>query len=177
MVLHLACDRTAERVDDLLADRFVVAPAAPERGESTGRAGANRWLDLATGRHVRMRIAAAGSRGRQLAWSDTCAAIARLRHPAVNALIDFGSLGPEHVFEAYDAGEPRSPWDAMASRTAEHAREFLRAHAGDVDREATAFLFRRAERNTRRRRDHRSLMGVVLQARRVFAAIDDVLAD
>jgi DNA-binding NtrC family response regulator/tetratricopeptide (TPR) repeat protein len=164
-------------VDDLLADRFVIAPATPARGERAGGAAEDRWLDLATGRHVRLRIAVAGSRVSQLAWSDTCAAIARLRHPALNALIDFGCLGHERVFEAYDVGEPDRLAEAMAARTVEHAREFVRAHAREVDREAAALLFRRIERHARRPRGHRPVMGIVLQARHVFAAIDDALDD
>src|SRR6476619_928622 len=58
----------------LLADRFI---------ESNGR-----WIDLATGDCVRLRLTPPGTLSRQVMWADQCAALARLRHPVLNALVD-----------------------------------------------------------------------------------------
>ena len=74
----------------LVADRFLESAAA--------------WMDLATGDEVRVRIAAAGSPEQQLVWNTYCASLANLRHPLVNALLDFGIIGTDRIFEAYVAG-------------------------------------------------------------------------
>ena len=71
----------------LVADRFLAA--------------GNTWFDLATARAVRLRVLAGGSRLQQAIWADTCATLARLRHPLVNPLLDYGALDGERLFEAY----------------------------------------------------------------------------
>ncbi len=39
-------------------------------------------------------------------WSDQCAERARLRHPLMNVLLDYGAADRERTFEAYSIGEP-----------------------------------------------------------------------
>ena len=68
----------------------------------------------------------------------------------------------------------RGPW--RRGRASTPGSSFGRMPGTSIA-EATVFLLRRTEQNVRRRRGHRPLMGIVLQARHVFAAIDDALDD
>jgi len=45
------------------------------------------WIDLGTGRIVKLRILPSGSRNEQIIWNTQCAVLANLRHPLINPLI------------------------------------------------------------------------------------------
>ena len=169
MLLQLEPSPRRSAVDDLFADRFF-------NSANRGSAGAAaRWRDLATGRPVRMRVMPAGPRDAQLVWSDTCASVARLRHPGFNDLLDYGALGREQLFEAYDASATEQVAAVMPQRVLAHAAAFLDVQAPQLDRAARGCLLRRAVPSTGRPRG--VAIGVVVQNRLAFAAIEDVLAD
>jgi DNA-binding NtrC family response regulator/tetratricopeptide (TPR) repeat protein len=142
----------------LLVDRFIANGAA--------------WIDLAMGEAVRIRVVSFGDRGAQIAWADACAIHARLRHPVLNPLVDFGGLDGARGFEAYAALPPMRVTPAGAQRLLTHAAQFLIAHSVKLTAEQTAFA-------------HRGLLGgpalrgkplgIVLQERRAHGAIDEVL--
>ena len=154
-------------MDDLIADRFMLKVEG-------GGAARSQWLDLATGRSVRIRILKAGTGTEQLGWSEACACVSRLRHPAFNELIDYGALGPDHLFEAYDASGVDRVGLAIPQRVLAHAKAFLEAQAPGFDRDGRPYLLRRALVHPHRRR---KAIGVVVQSRLAFAAIEDALAD
>ena len=62
---------------ELIADRFMW-----EHGE---------WYDLATGERVIIHVARAGSAAEQAAWAEECNMLARLRHPLLRPLVDYGA--------------------------------------------------------------------------------------
>ena len=72
---------------EIIADRFVRAT--------------NAWVDLGTGLIVRLRAVALASAPEQLQWDMRCTTIARLRHPMLNRLMDYGSIGQSRFFEVY----------------------------------------------------------------------------
>jgi hypothetical protein len=79
-------------MSELIADRFV----------SSGG-----WLvDLACGAPVSVHLLPAGSPAHQSVWSDRCAALARLRHPLLNTLVDYGAADRHRLFEAYSISAP-----------------------------------------------------------------------
>src|SRR6476646_1714206 len=87
-------------------DRLAAVPAVPQMLADRFASAGRRWVDLATGMAVRMRVAPAGSLRTQLEWNSRCAALAGLRHPAINPLIDYGMADAQHSFEAYLTGQP-----------------------------------------------------------------------
>ena len=62
----------------------------------------NAWVDR-TRLIVRLRAVALASAPEQLQWDMRCSTIARLRHPMLNRLMDYGSIGQSRFFEAYHA--------------------------------------------------------------------------
>ena len=72
-------------------------------------------LDLARGAPVSLRLFAAGTNAHQAVWSDSCATLARLRHPLLNALVDYGAADRYRLFEAYEI-TPRSRAQACPRR-------------------------------------------------------------
>ena len=98
----------------LLADRFI---------EWKGG-----WIDLATGDAVRLRFTAADTLAHQVMWADRCATLARLRHPVLNTLIDYGVADNTRLFEAYSAGTAIRATGPAATRLLCHAARFLEAH-------------------------------------------------
>src|SRR4051812_224759 len=116
------------RVPQLLADRFASA--------------GGQWVDLATGAAVRIRVAPAGSLRTQLEWNSRCAALAGLRHPAINPLIDYGMADAQHSFEAYVAGEPLRADTGAATRLMNHAARFLAGHDGYLHAAPLEYLLR-----------------------------------
>jgi DNA-binding NtrC family response regulator/tetratricopeptide (TPR) repeat protein len=104
----------------IVADRFALVQDA--------------WIDLATGARVRLHTAAAGPRGGQVAWSARCAAQASLRHPLLNPLLDYGTLGDSQRFEAYGGGGPVIAGGETGVRWQAHLTRFLSAHAIDLAR-------------------------------------------
>jgi DNA-binding NtrC family response regulator len=77
---------------ELVADRFAV----DERGDAR---------DVATGRHVYLRISSAGARPEQQRWLARCDGLIRLRHPSLAVLVDYGLLGETRRFEAWACGD------------------------------------------------------------------------
>ena len=91
-----SCTHAASAMRDLLADRFV----AFERT----------WIDVSSGARVRLRFAPAATISEAIVWSDLCAERARLRHPLMNVLLDYGAADIGRTFEAYSVGDPiRAP--------------------------------------------------------------------
>jgi DNA-binding NtrC family response regulator/tetratricopeptide (TPR) repeat protein len=68
------------------------------------------WIDAASGSPVRVHISRSGPAAADIEWSEWCARLARLRHPGLNPLLDYGAASAVQRFEAYDAA-PR-PGDA-----------------------------------------------------------------
>jgi DNA-binding NtrC family response regulator len=143
----------------LLADRFV----------KLGRA----WTDLASGLPVRLRCAAAGDRSAQLAWSDRCGELARLRHPLINVLLDYGAIDGGRTFEAYHAGSPLHATGQAAALTLTHAVRFIESRGLELTREIASVALRDVAAGYSRRKGRP--LGVVLQPRRVLENIVEAL--
>jgi DNA-binding NtrC family response regulator/tetratricopeptide (TPR) repeat protein len=142
----------------LLADRFV-------------RSG-SRWFDIATGDAVSLRIFAPLPRGARLEWAERCGALASLRHPLVNPLLDFGTADNSRLFEAYAALPPVPVERDARPRVVQHAVRLLEAHGVVLDRDTADVWLRQvidAPRSRSRLIAHR------LQPRRAAATIADVL--
>ncbi len=107
-------------MSELIADRFI----------SSGG-----WqLDLARGAPVSLRLLAAGTSTHQAVWSDSCATLARLRHPLLNALVDYGAADRYRLFEAYEITPPLKGAGIPASRLIAHVTRFLESHAVPLGR-------------------------------------------
>jgi DNA-binding NtrC family response regulator len=145
---------------ELVADRFVAVRSS--------------WIDLASGEPVRLRVMEAGSRTQQAVWSDSCAALSRLRHPLVNTLIDYGAADRKRIFEAYEIRPPVRASGAAAARLVGHAGRFLAAHAMPMDEHRARSALCEVTHGTAR--SPRPL-GVVLQHRVVEDVIADALRD
>src|SRR4051794_12122369 len=145
-------------VPQLLADRFASA--------------GGQWVDLATGTAVRMRVAPAGSLRAQLEWNSRCAALASLRHPAINPLIDYGMADAEHSFEAYLPGQPIRADAGTATRLMNHVVRFLAAHDVYLDADSLAYVLRSIVPGARERLHP---FGIALQPRGAFDAIREAL--
>jgi DNA-binding NtrC family response regulator/tetratricopeptide (TPR) repeat protein len=142
----------------ILVDRFVANGAA--------------WIDLATGGAVRIRSVSFGDRHAQFAWADTCATHARLRHPMLLPLLDYGALDRSRAFEAYGVLPPLRPSGAGAHRLLTHAMQFLQTHGVDLGPEQAAFARRDLSGAVATRVKP---LGIVLQERPALRAIDEVL--
>jgi transcriptional regulator with AAA-type ATPase domain/tetratricopeptide (TPR) repeat protein len=142
-----------------------------ERFVEHGRA----WIDLASGMPVRLRIQRTGDRTAQIAWNDRCAELARMRHPLMNVLLDYGSLNHETTFEAYTAGGPVRLTARMASLMLTHAARFLNARGHTLSKETAALLLRSTVVGQYSTSDRP--LGIYLQPRAVLEAIADAMAD
>jgi hypothetical protein len=143
----------------LIADRFVANGAS--------------WIDLASDDAVRLRVTEAGGRETQLRWSDTCAVHARLRHPWLNPLLDYGALDRYHVFEAYAALPPLPAAPVAAQRLLTQAMRFLRAHAIELTSHHAGHAVRSTVPVSQSRGGR--AFGIVLQDRPALARIAEVL--
>ena len=131
-------------------------------------------LDLARGAPVSLRLFAAGTNAHQAVWSDSCATLARLRHPLLNALVDYGAADRYRLFEAYEITPPLKAAGLPASRLIGHVTRFLETHAVPLGRDAA----KRAVREVAHGPGPRGRpVGIVLQPRRALDAITDVLRD
>ena len=131
-------------------------------------------LDLARGAPVSLRLFAAGTNAHQAVWSDSCATLARLRHPLLNALVDYGAADRYRLFEAYEITPPLKGAGLPASRLIGHVTRFLEAHAVPLGRDAA----KRAVREVAHGPGPRGRpVGIVLQPRRALDAIADALRD
>jgi DNA-binding NtrC family response regulator/tetratricopeptide (TPR) repeat protein len=145
-------------MSELLADRFLPWGTT--------------WIDLASGAAVRLRRAEAGSEIDRLVWSDWCATLARMRHPLLNQLVDYGFADAGRTFEAYCVAPPVPARGAGILR---HLVRFLEANALHLSRDVAALALRQicAARGAPRRRP----LGIMLQPRRAIETLDEVLAD
>src|SRR5918997_5854475 len=85
-------------------------------------------LDLATGDRAWLRIAPAAHGVEALRWTERCTALAALWHPGMAECLDFGPLGHDTQFEAYQVNgllrQPQGrPFDVH--RAHERVQEFL----------------------------------------------------
>ena len=96
---------------ELVADRFV----------ALGRT----WIDVASGTPVRLRVSYTGHVSDEIVRNDQCAERARLRHPLMNVLVDYGMAGSGRMFEAYSMGEPIRLSGSAASELLQHASRFM----------------------------------------------------
>jgi DNA-binding NtrC family response regulator/tetratricopeptide (TPR) repeat protein len=149
---------------EILADRFV----RDTRLRTTPEDG---WIDLASGRPVRIRWKPAGTTSDQLAWSSERETLANLRHPFINPLLDFGTVGTD-TFEAFADDGYAGSFKPPVRRLAEHAARFLHAHGVTIAADLASLVFRRMP--SQRAAPGRAF-GVVLQRRAVFESIADVL--
>ena len=134
------------------------------------------WIDLATARVVLVALRDAGAKRSQIDWAERCAMLARLRHPLLNPLIDFGVAGPASLFEVY---APRGRLDASASaaRTViTHAMRFLDAHGIQLQQAMATHLLRPVERPRSGGGMRERPIGVVLQPRSAMTALGELLA-
>jgi DNA-binding NtrC family response regulator len=133
------------------------------------------WIDLATARTVLVDLHDAGDRRSQIDWAERCSMLARLRHPLLNPLIDFGVAGPSSLFEVY---APRGRLNASpsAARTViTHAMRFLDAHGIHLSQAMASCLVRPVERSRHGAGMRERPVGVVLQPRAVMAALEELL--
>ena len=143
----------------LIADRFV----------ECGRA----WIDIASGSLVRLHRALAGDRATQLAWSDRCGELARLRHPLINPLIDYGVCDAAHTFEAYALQSALRAPGPVGSLLLTHAVRFIESRGLRLTREIAQAALRDVSAGYVRSRGRP--LGVVLQPRAVFRSIEEAL--
>jgi len=147
-------------VHELLADRFV----------ALGR----EWIDLASGAPVRVRLASAGDRSAHAAWNDRCAELARLRHPMINSLVDFGLAANDRTFEAYATTGPMRSSGAAGSLMLTHAVRFIASRGIPLTRDVAHAAVRDVTIGTPvpgRRRP----LGVVLQPRIALDVFNEAL--
>jgi DNA-binding NtrC family response regulator/tetratricopeptide (TPR) repeat protein len=143
----------------LLADRFV------KRGGV--------WTDVASGMPVRLRCATLSGRSAQMAWSDRCSELARLRHPLINALLDFGAIDRGQVFEAYAAEDPFHATGSAASFALTHAVRFIESRGLRLTRDVAGVALRAVSAGDGNPRGRP--LGVVLQPRPVLQTIVETL--
>jgi len=131
-----------------------------------------RWIDLATGDAVQLRITPSDCGHNHFDWNARCAALANLRHPLLNALVDYGSIGRGHLFEAYEIRPAIVLSTRMAQRAISHAMRFIRAYNVRLSRQEVDFVLRPIERG---RSISARTIGVLLQHRDVFEIVADAL--
>jgi hypothetical protein len=144
----------------LLADRYLRCPDG--------------WIDLATARSVSVAFREAGARRSQIAWAERCAMLARLHHPLLNPLIDFGVADRTTLFEAY---APRGHLDASAAaaRTViTHAMRFLDAQGIQLPQAMATCVLRPVARPRSGGGWRERPIGVVLQPRVALAALEEL---
>ena len=145
---------------ELIADRFVARDG--------------RWIDLASGRPVSVRLLRAGSTTQQYAWADTCATLSRLRHPLLNLLLDYGEADSLHLFEAWDVEPPLRAPPLAGERLVRHAVRLLHAHAVALPPERAAMAVRPVVSGPPL---HGRPIGIVIQRRRAEETLVDALHD
>ena len=134
------------------------------------------WIDLASGTPVSLRLRAPRSRADEFAWADRCSSLARLRHPVLNVLIDYGDAGEGRTFEAWRADPPLAIRRSTHARWLAHALRLVEAHAVQL----TASILRRMVRPWQpavrsRYQPDGAGVGRLLQPRPALDAIADAL--
>jgi two-component system, NtrC family, response regulator AtoC len=145
----------------LLAERFLAC----------GRS----WIDLASGAAVRIRLAAVGGTSEQIAWSDRCAELSRLRHPVINTLLDYGCAGSGRVFEAYSIAGPIGATGSSGSVMLTHGVRFLESRGLPLTRETASAALREVAIGGRQ--VGRRVLGILLQPRRVLQNLIEAFED
>jgi DNA-binding NtrC family response regulator len=143
---------------ELVADRFV----------STGRS----WTDLASGGRVSLRFAPSASRADEIVWNDQRAERARLRHPLLNVLVDYGAASGTHLFEAYDIAAPIPAAGSRATDLLQHAARFLASRGLPVEPRSSRLALR--EVTSAAPEPPGRPIGVVLQPRPVLDGLAEV---
>ena len=132
------------------------------------------WVDAATGHPVRLHITAAAPADADLEWTDWCSRLARVRHPRLNPLLDFGAASRVQRFEAYDAARPPLPRPGSIPRH-DHGRACLDAtlltQGLVLDGSRQALAVRPPSAAVAGERS----VGILLQPRAVLDAIDEAL--
>ena len=100
----------------LVADRFVVMDD-------------ERAVDLSSGEEIVLLASTAGGPCEQTRWTLRCDRWARLYHPAIARLVDYGIVGEMRRFEAWRCGPPWQGGRAAAAQAIGQASAFLRANA------------------------------------------------
>lgn len=98
---------------DIVADRFVLSDDGA--------------YDLATGETLVLRTSAAGGPTDQMRWAIRCDWLARLWHPALAELVDYGPFGESQRFEAWRCGRPWAGGAEGAECAVRHVNAFLLA--------------------------------------------------
>jgi DNA-binding NtrC family response regulator len=99
---------------DLIADRFVI------RGNGSA-------IDLASGQPAVVMVRDAPRVPEQKRWTLRCDRLFMLRQPSVAVLLDYGLVGEDRCFEAWDAGDPWRGSRQEAARATAAASRFLAA--------------------------------------------------
>ena len=161
---------------ELVAERFV----------AVGRT----WIDLTSGSQVRLAFSQAGSVSEQIVWNDRCAERARLRHPLMNVLVDFGVVDNGRLFEAYRVGEPIHVSGAAAARLLEHAGRFMQSRGLPLSTPVSLIALREvvagARASSRRpgrgafepavsavRASSGPMLGIILQPRAILESLNE----
>ena len=113
---------------EIVADRFVAFGGA--------------WIDLATGSPVRLHCGRVEPVSAEILWNDQCAERARLRHPLLNVLVDYGPLSCGGTFEAYNIRDPVRVSGAAAPALLQHAGSFLQSHGLPLSAEISRVALR-----------------------------------
>jgi DNA-binding NtrC family response regulator/tetratricopeptide (TPR) repeat protein len=145
----------------VVAERFV------ENGQA--------WIDLASGLPVCLRLERAGPRAAQMVWSDRCADLARMRHPAMNVLIDYGSLEQDTTFEAYSIGGTLGFTSSLTSFNTTHVMRFLAARGHALTKEDATYVLR--EMRIGKQMSKGRPLGVIIQPRAVLETVNEAMAD
>jgi DNA-binding NtrC family response regulator/tetratricopeptide (TPR) repeat protein len=164
---------------ELIADRFV----------ALGRS----WIDIASGALVRLRLSYPGCTSDEIVRNDQCAERARLRHPLMNVLLDYGIAGDGRMFEAYSIGDPICLSGQAASNLLRHAGRFLESRGLPLSARLSQIALRevvasvRSDTSRGRRRSPSSerargvrlanarWLGVILQPRTVVECLSEAL--
>ncbi|MBA2257659.1 MAG: hypothetical protein H0W18_02070, partial [Acidobacteria bacterium] len=129
------------------------------------------WIDAASGASVRILLDEASAVD-ALDWEEQCARLAKVRHPLLNPLLDYGDAPAGQRFEAY-AELPPLASGRQSNDLRLHVSQFLRGAGISLDGPrgavATRGLATRGEGSSIRP------LGVTLQPRRALSAIQDVL--
>jgi DNA-binding NtrC family response regulator/tetratricopeptide (TPR) repeat protein len=100
----------------LVADRFVVMDD-------------ERAVDLSSGEEIMLLASTAGDPYEQTRWTLRCDRWARLYHPAIARLVDYGIVGETRRFEAWRCGPSWRGGRAAAAQAVGRMSAFLRANA------------------------------------------------
>jgi DNA-binding NtrC family response regulator len=131
------------------------------------------WIDLSSGREVRVRLTPANTE-QDLGAIEECTRLSNLRHTMLNALIDHGSAPSGARFEAYEVGEGiRAPSSgALGEAALSHVIQFLRSSDLAMPPARARFAMRSVVAG---RCDWQRPVGFTIQARRALESIEESL--